>query len=66
MKTKTTKTTDRRKFLMAAGLGSAGAAALAIGGRKAAKVAQAAPQQDAASGYRETDHIRKYYKTTKV
>lgn len=64
---KTTKTTDRRKFLMAAGLGSAGAAALAIGGRKAAKVAQAAPQgEDTASGYRETDHIRKYYKTTKV
>ena len=64
---KTTKTTDRRKFLMAAGLGSAGAAALAIGGRKAAKVAQAAPQgEDAPSGYRETDHIRKYYKTTKV
>jgi hypothetical protein len=62
---KTTKTTDRRKFLMTAGLGSAGAAALAIGGRKAAKVA-AAPAQDEASGYRETEHIRKYYKTTKV
>ena len=64
---KTTKTTDRRKFLKAAGLGTAGAAALAIGGRKAAKVAQAAPQGDeAASGYRETEHIRKYYKTTLV
>jgi hypothetical protein len=30
-------------------------------------VAQAAAQgEDAASGYRETEHIRKYYKTTKV
>jgi len=63
---KTTKTTDRRKFLMAAGLGSAGAAALAIGGRKAAKVAAATPAQEEASGYRETEHIRKYYKTTQV
>ncbi len=64
---KTTKTTDRRKFLVTAGLGGAGAAAVALGGRKAAKLAQGAPAEpDAQSGYRETEHIRKYYKTTQV
>ncbi len=64
---KTPKTTDRRRFLVTAGLGGAGAAAVALGGRKAAKLAQAEPaREDAHDGYRETEHIRKYYKTTQV
>ena len=62
------KTTNRRNFLLAAGLGSAGAAAVIVAGGKAVKTSQAgapaaAPEQTA---YKETDHIRKYYKTTKV
>jgi hypothetical protein len=63
---KTTKTTDRRKFLVTAGLGGAGAAAVALGGRKAAKLAAAAPAAEEPSGYRVTEHILKYYKTTQV
>jgi hypothetical protein len=64
---KTTKT-NRRKFLMAAGLGSAGAVAAVVAGKQATDtgeraVAVASPQ---ASGYRVTPHIEKYYKTTKV
>ena len=60
------KTTNRRNFLLSAGLG-AGVAASVVTAGKAVKTAAAetpaAPQPD---GYRETDHIRKYYKTTKV
>ena len=63
---KTTKTTNRRNFLLAAGLGSAGvAAAVVAGGTKAG----AKPAADAAgqpSGYHASEHILKYYKTTKV
>ena len=63
---KTTRT-NRRKFLMAAGLGGAGAVAAVVAGKPAAgraeKTASAAPQAD---GYRVTDHIQKYYKTTEV
>ena len=63
---KTTKPTNRRNFLITAGLGSAGvAAAVAAGGRKpgTARKEAAAVQP---SGYHESEHIQKYYKTTKV
>jgi hypothetical protein len=64
---KTTKT-NRRKFLMAAGLGGAGAVAAVVAGKQALeapeKGAEAAATQ--ASGYRVTEHIAKYYKTTEV
>jgi hypothetical protein len=63
---KTTKPTNRRNFLISAGLGSAGvAAAVATGGVKPAtgrKEAAAAQP----SGYHDSEHIQKYYKTTKV
>lgn len=63
---KTIKTTNRRNFLLAAGLGGAGVAAATVAGRKSAgrdKLEQAAREP---SGYRSTEHIEKYYKTTKV
>ena len=64
---KTTKRlTNRRNFLLAAGLGGAGAAvAVATGARKAAPkaVADAATQP---TGYHTSEHIKKYYKTTEV
>jgi hypothetical protein len=66
---KTAKTTNRRKFLLAAGLGGAGAAAALVTANSKTQGAQAeapAAQADQASGYRVTDHIEKYYKTTKV
>jgi hypothetical protein len=59
--------TRRRNFLLAAGIGGAGAVAVAAGARKAehagAKVAQDAPAEQ---GYRATEHVLKYYKTTEV
>jgi len=60
-------TTTRRRFLLALGVTGAGAAAV--------KVVPVAPieAQDAsrdeavsASGYRESDHVRHYYRTTKI
>jgi hypothetical protein len=59
--------TRRRNFLLAAGLGGAGAVAVVTGTRKTAqpgtKTAEAAP---AAQGYRASAHVLKYYKTTEV
>ena len=64
---KTTKSTDRRKFLLAAGLGSAGvAAAVVAGGRKPGARVGAADAAGQPSGYHASEHILKYYKTTKV
>ena len=62
---KATKPSTRRNFLLAAGLGGAVAAA-ATGGKGAPAGAQQASPQDPARGYRVTDHVRKYYKTTEV
>ena len=62
---KTARSTNRRKFLMAAGLGSAGvAAAVVANGRKPAKGAEAGSAQP--TGYHVSEHILKYYKTAKV
>lgn len=63
---KTVKPTNRRNFLLAAGLGGAGVAAAAVATRQTQghrKIAEAAKEP---SGYRSTEHIEKYYKTTKV
>ena len=64
---KTKRTEDRRKFLLAAGLGGAGAAAL-VAGVKAKRASPAGGARAAAApdGYRATEHILKYYKTTQV
>lgn len=65
---KTIPLTDRRKFLLGAGLGTAGvAAALVARPGVATKQAEAAePSAPGHDGYRATDHVLKYYKTTKV
>ena len=63
---KTTKPTNRRKFLMAAGLGTAGVAA-AVVGKAQKETAQGDSQASAQpTGYHVTEHIQKYYKTTEV
>jgi hypothetical protein len=64
---KTTKT-NRRKFLMAAGLGGAGAVAAVVAGKQAVQAPEKAAEAAAGSGsgYRVTEHIQKYYKTTEV
>jgi hypothetical protein len=63
---KTAKTTNRRKFLLAAGLGAGTAAAVVTATKKAAPAAGDSPTPAEPSGYRVTAHIEKYYKTTKV
>ena len=55
----------RRRFLFALGLSSAGAAAVTAGALPAAAAQDAAPtNQDAA--YRESEHVRDYYRTTRI
>ena len=64
---KTMKPTQRRNFLLAAGLGGAGVAAAVV---THGKVAPGTRKKDVAaaqpSGYHESEHIKKYYKTTEV
>ena len=58
---------SRRRFLFALSAGGAGAAAVAATpALAAAGVAPAAASDAPSSGYRETDHIRDYYATTRL
>lgn len=68
MKThKTSKTPDRRKFLVAASLGTAGVAAAVVAGKPAAAPgSDAAREEPQPSGYHASEHIQKYYKTAEV
>ena len=65
MKTSTSKL-SRRKFLLAVGAGGAATAAAVV----ATKGPQAQPKKAEAvsgsKGYQLTEHVRKYYETTKV
>jgi len=54
----------RRRFLMALGAGSAGAAAAAVPIANAVEAANAA--DDESKGYRETEHVRDYYASTRL
>ncbi len=63
---KTPKPKDRRKFLLAAGLGSAGAAAALVAGRPQVESREAEAQAEGDGGYRESEHVQKYYKTAQV
>ena len=58
----------RRRFLLAFGAGAAGAAsASALAGTPGALVERAADATpDASQGYRETEHVRNYYATTRI
>jgi hypothetical protein len=55
----------RRRFLLALSAGGAGAAAIATQSL-AAPVVPAAAEVDRPQGYRETEHIRDYYATTRI
>jgi nitrous oxide reductase len=57
--TKSKKALPRRDFLKAAGVtgGAAGVAAVAL----SSKSASAAAPDSGKSGYRETEHVKKYY-----
>jgi hypothetical protein len=56
--------TRRRRFLLALGAGSAGAAVAAVPVANAVDATSAAA--DESKGYRETEHVRDYYATTRL
>jgi len=56
--------TRRRRFLLALGAGSAGAAVAAVPVANAVDATTAAA--DESKGYRETEHVRDYYATTRL
>jgi hypothetical protein len=58
----------RRRFLFSLGASGAGAAATALCALPAAAAAQPAvePTKDSAGGYRETEHVRDYYRSAKL
>ena len=63
------KSTDlkRRRFLLALGAGGAGVAAVATQTFTAPLAATVtAEAADTAQGYRETEHVRDYYATTRI
>jgi hypothetical protein len=59
---------SRRHFIFAAGTGSAAAAAVLVAGRKEGPTVQPLKESmpPAGNGYRVTEHVRNYYRTTKV
>jgi hypothetical protein len=61
-----TKSTNRRNFLLAAGLGGAGAVAALATAQKTRVAGEAAAPAGKEDGYRVSAHILKYYKTTEV
>ena len=59
---------QRRGFLMTLGVGGAGAAAVTMHSLSRSAIqsdANREPDADA-SGYRETEHVRRYYRTAKL
>lgn len=62
---KTGNPNSRRKFLLTAGLGGAGAAAAVVAGRKVSPGAKDTGA-DKPRGYHVSEHVLKYYKTTQV
>jgi hypothetical protein len=64
---KTAKPSNRRNFLLAASLGTAGVAAGLTAAKKPVVKADGAAAADSQpSGYHVSAHINKYYKTTEV
>ncbi|MBZ0133773.1 MAG: hypothetical protein M9884_04640 [Rhodocyclaceae bacterium] len=66
MKDKTTNL-KRRGFLVTVGLGSAGAAASAFGGKTLIdKTIATENKSDSGKGYRLSEHVQNYYRSTRV
>ena len=57
--------TKRRRFLMAFGAGAAGAATAPALAAPAA-IVEGAEAEPASKGYQETEHVRRYYASTRV
>ena len=56
----------RRRFLLAVGAGGAGAAVASAAALPAAAAAQATEPSDQDAAYRESEHVRDYYRTTRI
>ena len=59
-------TLSRRRFLLAAGAGGVATAAAVSGREKTRKQPGKGGEARSGEGYHVTEHIRKYYETTKV
>ena len=57
---------SRRNFIRALGVGSAAAAAAVVATRPSSEPSPAKDGERADAGYRESAHIRNYYRTAKV
>jgi hypothetical protein len=60
------KTTNRRNFLLAAGLGGAGVAAAVVARAPNAPAKLAGAEAAQPTSYHASEHVKKYYKTTEV
>lgn len=60
---KTPKSPTRREFFKTAGLGAAAGVAAGLGAEPAPAQAADAPAQS--QGYRETEHVKRYYELSK-
>jgi hypothetical protein len=56
----------RRRFLFALGAGGAGAAAAKAGAMPVAIAPETATPSDQDAAYRESKHVRDYYRTTRI
>jgi hypothetical protein len=57
---------SRRNFLLAAGAGGVAATAAVVAGKSSQGEPKKAEAVSGSKGYHVTEHIRKYYNTTKV
>jgi len=57
---------SRRNFLLSVGAGGAATAAVIVGGNAATTPAAGSKDKRATSGYKVSEHISNYYRTTKV
>lgn len=55
------KSAERRDFIKKAGLGVGAAGAVAIGLPKSGATAEAGSGKPGSKGYRETDHVKRFY-----
>lgn len=56
----------RRNFLLTVGAGSAGAAAVLVGGSPAETLQTVVKKTDDKAAYAATEHINNYYRTTRI
>jgi len=56
----------RRRFLLAFGAGAAGAASASALAAAPAAIVEPAESKPGSQGYQETEHVRRYYATTRL